>query len=136
MNTALHRSQDLSVLPARRQAGFGLLEVMISVALLGLVGSSTFYFLKSQSKSSGIGTDLSKSMFLGKRKLDSLRVIQYGYVSAGSDTVNQRYIRRWYVSTDLVTDRKTIELLVSWPLSAKHTITFNTVVGDDQYKVY
>lgn len=127
---------DVPIRLVHRQAGFGLLEVMISVALLGLVGSSTFYFLKSQSNSSGIGTDLSKSMFLGKRKLDSLRVIQYGYVSAGCDTVNQRYIRRWYVSTDLVTDRKTVELLVSWPLSAKHTITFNTVVGDDQYKVY
>lgn len=123
-------------LASRRQAGFGLLEVMISVALLGLVGSSTFYFLKTQSKSSGIGTDLSKGMFLGKRKLDSLRVIQYGSVSAGCDTVNQRYIRRWYVTSDLIADRKTIELLVSWPLSAKHTITFNTVVGDDQYKVY
>ncbi len=121
---------------ARGQAGFGMLEVIISVILLGLVGSATFYFLKSSSRNSGIGTDLSKGMFLGKRKLDSLRVIQYGYVSAGSDTVNNRYIRRWYVSTDLVTDRKTVELLVSWPLSAQHTITFNTVIGDDQYKVY
>jgi hypothetical protein len=83
-----------------------------------------------------VGTDLSKGMFLGKRKLDSLRVIHYGYVSTGCDTVNQRYVRRWYVSTDLVTDRKNVELLVSWPLSAKHTITFNTVIGDDQYKVY
>lgn len=119
-----------------RESGFGLLEVVISVVLLGLVGSATFYFLRTQSKNSGIGTDLSKGMFLGKRKLDSLRVIQYGYVSAGSDTVNQRYIRRWYVSTDLITDRKTVELLVSWPLSAQHTITFNTVIGDDQYKVY
>lgn len=113
-----------------------MLEVVISVVLLGLVGSATFYFLKSQTQTSGIGTDLSKGMFLAKRKLDSLRVIQYGYVSAGCDTVNKRYIRRWYVSTDLVTDRKTVELLVSWPLSAKHTITFNTVIGDDQYKVY
>jgi hypothetical protein len=121
---------------AQGQAGFGMLEVIISVILLGLVGSATFYFLKSSSKSSGLGTDLSKGMFLGKRKLDSLRVIQYGYVSAGSDTVSKRYIRRWYVTTDLVTDRKTVELLVSWPLSVQHTITFNTVIGDDQYKVY
>lgn len=120
----------------RRQSGFGLLEVIISVVLLGLVGSATFYFLKSSSQTSGVGTDLSKGMFLGKRKLDSLRVIQYGYVSAGCDTVAKRYIRRWYVSSDLIADRKTVELLVSWPLSAKHTITFNTVIGDDQYKVY
>lgn len=118
------------------QAGFGMLEVIISVILLGLVGSATFYFLRSQSAASGVGTDLSKGMFLGKRKLDSLRVIQYGYVSAGCDTVNKRYIRRWYISTDLVNDRKSVQLLVSWPLSAKHTITFNTVIGDDQYKVY
>lgn len=118
------------------QSGFGMLEVIISVVLLGLVGSATFYFLKSQSRNSSIGTDLSKGMFLGKRKLDSLRVIQYGYVAAGCDTVNQRYIRRWYVSTDLITDRKSVELLVSWPLSAQHTISFNTVIGDDQYKVY
>lgn len=120
----------------RAQAGFGLLEVLVSVVLLGLVGTATYWFLRSQDQAAAIGTDLSKGMFLGKRKLDSLRVIQYGYVSAGCDTVNQRYIRRWYVSTDLVTDRKTVELLVSWPLSARHTITFNTVIGDDQYKVF
>jgi prepilin-type N-terminal cleavage/methylation domain-containing protein len=122
--------------PVRNQSGFGLLEVIISVALLGLVGSSTYYFLRSQNKNTAIGTDLSKGMFLGKRKLDSLRVINYGYVAGGCDTVNNRFIRRWYVTTDLVTDRKQIELLVSWPLAAKHTITFNTVVGDDQYKIY
>lgn len=120
----------------RAQAGFGLLEVLVSVVLLGLVGTATYWFLRGQDQAAAIGTDLSKGMFLGKRKLDSLRVIQYGYVSAGCDTVNQRYIRRWYVSTDLVTDRKTVELLVSWPLSARHTITFNTVIGDDQYKVF
>lgn len=118
------------------QAGFGLLEIIISIVLLGLVGGSTFYFLRGQNVSSGIGTDLSKGMFLGKRKLDSLRIVSYGNVAAGCDTVNNRYIRRWYISTDLVADKKTVELLVSWPLSAKHTITFNTVVGDDQYKVF
>lgn len=118
------------------QGGFGLLEVIISVVLIGLVGSSTFYFLRTQKTNSGIGTDLSKGMFVGKRKLDSLRVVPYGAISAGCDTVNSRFIRRWYVTTNLVADHKTVELLISWPLSAKHTITFNTVVGDDQYKVY
>jgi len=118
------------------QAGFGLLEIVISIVILGLVGSTTFYFLHSQDKNMGLGTDISKGMFVAKRKLDSLRVVHYGGVATGSDTVNNRYIRRWFVSTDLVTDRKTIQLLVSWPLSAQHTITFNTIVGDDQYKVY
>lgn len=118
------------------QAGFGLIEIVISIVILGLVGATTFYFLHSQDRNTGLGTDISKGMFVAKRKLDSLRVVRYGIVSTGSDTVNNRYIRRWYVSTDLVTDRKTIQLLVSWPLSAQHTITFNTIVGDDQYKVY
>lgn len=109
---------------------------MVSIVLLGLVGSSTYYFLRSQESNSALGTDISKGMFVGKRKLDSLRVISYGSVSAGCDTVNNRFIRRWYIATDLVADRKSVELLVSWPLSAKHTISFNTMVGDDQYKVY
>lgn len=121
---------------ARAQAGFGLIEVVIAVALLGLVGSSTFYFLHTQTANSSIGTDLSKSMFFGKQKLDSLRVASYGLISTGCDTVNHRYVRRWFVTTDLVTDRKTIDLLVSWPLTAAHTVTFNTVIGDDQYKVF
>ena len=120
----------------KNQTGFGLLEVLISIIMLGLVGSSTFYFLRGQNEASAVGTDLSKSMFVGKRKLDSLRVVEYGSISAGTDTVGGRYIRRWYVSTDLTADKKTVELLVSWPLSALHTISFNTVVGDDQYKVF
>jgi prepilin-type N-terminal cleavage/methylation domain-containing protein len=122
--------------PRAGQAGFGLLEIMISVVILGLVGSTTFNFLHSQNQNTGLGTDISKGMFVGKRKLDSLRVVRYGMVATGCDTVSNRYIRRWYVSTDLITDRKTVELLVSWPLSAQHTISFNTIVGDDQYKVY
>ena len=121
---------------ASAQAGFGLLEILISIVLLGLVGSSTFYFLHSQDANAGLGTDISKGMFVGKRKLDSLRVVSYGSVSAGCDTVNNRFIRRWYVATDLIGDRKSVQLLVSWPLSATHTLTFNTIVGDDQYKVY
>jgi len=75
-------------------------------------------------------------MFVAKRKLDSLRVNRYGTLSTGCDTVNNRFIRQWFVSTDLISARKTVQLLVSWPLSAQHTITFNTIVGDDQYKVY
>lgn len=122
--------------PLRAQRGFGLMEVVISMALLGLVGSTAFYFMRGQKVASDVGTDLSKGMFLGKKKLDSLRVITFGAVSAGCDTVSGRYIRRWYISTDLVTERKSVELLVSWPLSAKHTITFNTLIGDDQYKVF
>jgi prepilin-type N-terminal cleavage/methylation domain-containing protein len=127
--------------PAHRSArpgqhGFGLLEIVISIVLLGLVGSTTFYFLHNQDSNTTLGTDLSKGMFIGKRKLDSLRIIRYGLVQAGSDTVNNRYIRRWYITTDLDTDRKRVDLLVSWPLSASHTITFNTLVSDDQYKVY
>lgn len=121
---------------AGSQQGFGLLEIIVSVVVMGLVGSTTFYFLHSQDENSGLGTDISKGMFVGKRKLDSLRVVQYGAIATGCDTVNSRYIRRWYVATDLVTDRKSVELLISWPLSAKHTLTFNTIVGDDQYKVY
>lgn len=118
------------------QAGFGLLEIVISIVILGLVASTTFYFLRSQDANTGLGTDLSKGMFVGKRKLDSLRVVRYGNVESGCDTVSNRFIRRWYVATDLITDRKSVALLVSWPLSAKHSITFNTIVGDDQYKVY
>jgi prepilin-type N-terminal cleavage/methylation domain-containing protein len=122
--------------PRSSQAGFGLIEIVISIVILGLVGSTTFYFLHSQDRNEGLGTDISKGMFVAKRKLDSLRVNSYGSLNTGCDTVNNRYIRRWYVSTDLIADRKTVQLLVSWPLSAQHTITFNTIVGDDQYKVY
>lgn len=122
--------------PRSSQAGFGLIEIVISIVILGLVGSTTFYFLHSQDRNEGLGTDISKGMFVAKRKLDSLRVNSYGTLTTGCDTVNSRYIRRWYVSTDLIADRKTVQLLVSWPLSAQHTITFNTIVGDDQYKVY
>ncbi|MBW8889373.1 MAG: prepilin-type N-terminal cleavage/methylation domain-containing protein [Fibrobacteres bacterium] len=118
------------------QSGFGLIEIMISIVVLGLVGATTFYFLHSQNTNTGLGTDISKGMFVAKCKLDSLRVNRYGSLATGCDTVNNRFIRQWFVTTDLLADRKTIQLQVSWPLSAQHTITFNTIVGDDQYKVY
>jgi hypothetical protein len=82
------------------------------------------------------GTDLGGGVSAGKRKLDSLRIFPYRELAAGCDTVAGRYIRRWYVTTNRVSEFKSVELLVSWPLSARHTITFNTLVGNDLYKIH
>jgi hypothetical protein len=117
-----------------RRAGIGVPDLVIAAALLGLVASFAFYLLRERTAGSDVGVAQGMGIALGKRKLDSLRMMGYGAVAAGCDTVDRHYIRRWYVTTDPAQDRKSVELLVSWPLSAKHTISFGTLIGDDRYK--
>jgi hypothetical protein len=114
--------------------GFGLLEAGLTLGLLVLMGSSTAYLMGTGKAEPGPEGDAAKGALLAKVKMDSLRSESYAELSAGCDTVSSRFIRRWYVSTDRTTERKRLEMLISWPLSAHHTLTFTTLVGNDAYK--
>ncbi len=111
-----------------------MLEVALSLGLLLLMGSSTIYLIHSQSPAGGPDTDTGKGAMLARSMIDSLRESSYAAVSAGCDTVYGRFIRRVYVSTDRDKEHKSVEVLVSWPLTADHTLTFNTLIGNDAYK--
>jgi hypothetical protein len=116
------------------ESGFGRMEAILSFALLGLMGFSSFYLLKSGKDEKAGDVDMDRGAVLGKAKLDSLRILAYGRISAGCDTVNERFIRRWYVATNLKAENKNVEMLISWPLSARHTLSLNTLIGDGRYK--
>lgn len=115
-------------------SGFGRMEAVLSLALLGLMAFSSFYLLKDGKDGVNGEADSDRGAVLGKHKLDSLRALPYGRVSAGCDTVNEHFIRRWYVSTAMPTETKNVEMLVSWPLSARHSLSFQTLIGDSRYK--
>ncbi len=115
------------------QHGFGLVEVLIAMVVVSLLAISLFQFLGGQSTATSKGNDLARGMHLGKEKLDSLRVTDWRYVTAGSDTVNSKFIRAWTIGT--ASGRKQVVMTVFWPLAAKHSVTMNTIISDDQYKV-
>lgn len=123
----------------RLQGGFTLVEVMVSMVVLGGLAASAFYILSSQN---GMGTrtnDVLKGVNLGKLAMDSLKVADYAVLEAGSDTIGDRYIRSWRITlgTDghgVPTGRKRIDLTVHWPLTAEHTLAFASVKSDARYK--
>ena len=123
----------------RTQRGFSLVEVMVSMMVLGGLACSVFYFLSSQN---GMGTrsnDMLKGLNLGKLAMDSLKVADYEALEAGSDTVVDRYIRSWRITVGSdahgnPTGRKQIDLSVHWPLTADHALTFTSILSDGRFK--
>jgi prepilin-type N-terminal cleavage/methylation domain-containing protein len=121
------------------QGGFSLVEVLISMMMLGMLSVSVFYFLNSQN---GMGTrsgDMLKGLNLGKLAMDSLKVSDYAALEAGSDTVVDRYIRSWRITMGTEPDgtpngRKIIDLSVHWPLTAERNLTFTSILSDDRFK--
>jgi hypothetical protein len=123
----------------RRQAGFSMIEILVSAVVTGAVAISAFYFLSSQNAMGARGTDLMRGVNLGKLKMDSLKVVSYDELTAGSDTVSERYIRSWHVGVERdpggnPDGRKLIELTVYWPLTGEKMISFTSLKSDDRYK--
>ncbi|HLP43449.1 MAG TPA: prepilin-type N-terminal cleavage/methylation domain-containing protein, partial [Fibrobacteria bacterium] len=124
---------------AASQAGFSLLEAVVSMVILGLLSVSVFYFLSSQNGIGARGNDRQKGLNLGKLAMDSLKVSLYDSLSSGSDTIGDRYIRSWHISVGadelgVLTGRKKIDLTVLWPLTAERQLTFTSILGDPRYK--
>jgi prepilin-type N-terminal cleavage/methylation domain-containing protein len=121
------------------ESGFTLIEVMVSMVVLGGLACSAFYILSSQSGMGSRSNDMLKGVNLGKLAMDSLKVAAYDHLEAGSDTVGDRYIRSWRVtlSTDghgVPNGRKRIDLTVHWPLTAEHSVAFASVKSDGRFK--
>ena len=116
----------------KKQQGFGLLEILISMVIVGILGSSLVMAMKSQHQAVANGSDLTRGTHLAKKKLDSLRVSSYRWLGAGSDTVENKYIRAWYITTD--NGKKEVQMKVFWPLTGEHSVKISALVSDDQYK--
>ena len=50
----------------RREAGFSMIEILVSAVVTGVVAVSAFYFLSSQNTMGTKGSDLMKGVNLGK----------------------------------------------------------------------
>lgn len=116
-----------------------MIEILVSAVVTGVVAVSAFYFLSSQNTMGTKGSDLMKGVNLGKLKMDSLKVVAYTDLSSGSDTVSERYIRSWHVGVgrDMAGNpngRKSIELVVYWPLTGEQMVSFTSVKSDDKFK--
>lgn len=132
-------SGDAIVPRGRRQAGFSMIEILVSAVVTGVVATSAFYFLSSQNHMGTRGNDLMHGVGLGKLKMDSLKVVAFDSLSAGSDTVSDRFVRAWHVSVlrdgaGNPNGRKQIDLTVYWPLTGEQMISFSSLKSNDKYK--
>jgi prepilin-type N-terminal cleavage/methylation domain-containing protein len=123
----------------RLQAGFSMIEILVSAVVTGVVATSAFYFLTSQNAMGAKGNDLMHGVNLAKLKMDSLKVVSYDELSAGSDTVALRFVRAWHVGllrdgSGNATGRKRIDLTIFWPLTGEQMISFSSIKSDDKFK--
>ncbi len=110
-------------------------QAALCAALFALVGTSTLCLLMAYGVQAPIGNDAERVAEIARSKMDSLHSLPYTRLTSGCDTLEAYFIRRWYVSTNLTAARKSVELLVSWPLTAGHTVAFNTYIADSRFKV-
>lgn len=125
--------------PPGPQAGFSLVEVLVSMMVMGMLSVSVFYFLTAQNGLGSRSADMLKGLNLGKLAMDSLKVSDYEALEAGSDTVADRFIRSWRITRGTDADgrpngRKILDLTVHWPLTAEKNITFTTILSDGRFK--
>ncbi len=121
-----------------KNLGFSLIEILVSITVLGILASSVTYFITTQNKFSVFGSDSVKALNLGKLKMDSLKVSSYDSLKSGVDTVADRYIRTWAITTltngGVATGLKQIDLSVSFPLTAEHFSSLVSMVSNDKFK--
>ncbi len=124
---------------AASQAGFSLIEILVSAVVVAILSTAAFYFLSSQNGMGTAGNDMMKGVNFGKLKMDSLKVATYDELVSGSDTVSDRYIRAWHVTilrdgAGVETGRKKLDLRVIWPLTGEHGVSLATLKSDDHFK--
>lgn len=112
-----------------------MIEVLVCMMIMSIMSISVYRFLNGQNTSTLLSSDTIKASFIAKRGIDSLRTSDYSKIVTDCDTVDGRYARNWYVSTDINNHRKTVQLDISWISKRKHSISFNTVISDDIYKI-
>ena len=120
----------------RGQRGYSLIEILAAMVTLGIMTSSVYYLLSFQNRNSVNSADELRATNLGKIQIDSLKVVDYADLVAGSDTVQDKFILSWTVTlqTGTSSGTKKINLNVIWPLTAENTLTFTSLKSDDIYK--
>ena len=120
----------------RGQRGYSLIEVLAAMVTMGIMASSVYYLLSFQNRLSANSADELRATNLGKIQIDSLKVVDYAALVAGSDTLQDIFILSWTVSlqTGTSSGTKKINLTVLWPLTAENTLTFTSLKSDDIYK--
>ena len=120
----------------RGQRGYSLIEILAAMVTMGIMASSVYYLLSFQNRLSANSADELRAANLGKIQIDSLKVVDYAALVAGSDTLQDKFILSWTVSlqTGTSSGTKKINLTVLWPLTAENTLTFTSLKSDDIYK--
>ena len=96
----------------RRQEGFTLVEAMIALVLL-TIGMLAFAGLEVIAlRNVTFSKDYAKANTFAQQKVEEMKGTAWAAVSAGSDTLEERFTRNWTVATQ--GEVKNLSVTVSW----------------------
>lgn len=114
----------------QHQQGSTLVEVIIAMFILALIivglNAGVLTLIKSNlaSKELSAATSSAYSLF------ENLNMISYSSITTNRDTMNNKYIRAWTVTTSADTSQKTINITVYWPVTVQsHRISLSTIIA-------
>ena len=110
----------------RTEKGFTLIEVMIAIVLFA-IGLLAFAGLEIVAlRNSTYSKEYGKANTYAQQKVEEMKGTAWTSVSAGSDTLEQKFTRTWTVTT--TGDIKTLGVTVSWvdPSYGTKQVNFQT----------
>lgn len=121
-------------LPRLDSDGFSLIELMISITILGvgILSLAGLYPLATQKVTRG--DKESRATFLGQAKVEELKRFPWDNLvaSAGADTVEAVFVRNWAITEDdPVVGMKRVNVAVGWSDSrGPRTVVLSSFLSD------
>lgn len=112
----------------KNESGSSLVEVIVAMVILSLIVVGLNAGVVSLIKSNQNSKELSAASSIGSQLFEELRRVDYDSLKWGVDTVRNKYIRNWHVTTDSA--KAKIDVKVSWPYSDPcHLIAMSTLIS-------
>lgn len=86
--------------PIHMQAGFSLIEVMVSLLVIALAASATASGMRATHNLLGMNERHSRAIALSQTAIEDLRTVEYDGITSGASSTDDGYVTQWTVQAN------------------------------------